>query len=54
MLCARFVGFGRMAAIFSIHDDLPERFQADRGDAYTPWSGDGRDEVLVRAAPVAG
>jgi AhpD family alkylhydroperoxidase len=42
--CARMVGFGRLAATFGVHDDLPERFREPSADPYTPWGG----EVLVR------
>ncbi len=38
MNVALFVGFGRMAAIFHMVDDLPQRFQAE--GQVTPW-GDG-------------
>ena len=42
--CARMVGFGRLAATFGVHEDLPDRFREPSAVPYTPWGG----EVLVR------
>ena len=44
MQCARMVGFGRLAATYSVVDDLPDRFREETGGPRTPWGG----EVLVR------
>src|SRR5262249_37674164 len=38
--CARMVGFGRLAAIFGVHEDLPDRFRVPADGPYTPWGGD--------------
>lgn len=50
MICAFFVGFGRLAATYHMVDELPEAFQADSaGEAaaepLTPW---GNTAVQVR------
>ena len=34
--CARCVGFGRLAAVCGVYEDLPERFQT-AGATITPW-----------------
>ncbi len=36
MQCARCVGFGRLAAIAGVYEDLPERYREDALVA-TPW-----------------
>jgi alkylhydroperoxidase family enzyme len=35
--CALYVGFGRMAATWDMHEDLPERFQERSELPITPW-----------------
>jgi AhpD family alkylhydroperoxidase len=46
---ARFVGFGRMAAVLHMVDDLPERFRDESGEKVTPW-GEGEVVHLAGAA----
>jgi AhpD family alkylhydroperoxidase len=38
--CARMVGFGRLAATFGVHEDLPQRFRDPSPGPYTPWGGE--------------
>lgn len=47
MICAFFVGFGRLAATWHMVEELPEAFQgsADDGDRPSPW---GNEAVQVR------
>lgn len=40
MVCALCVGFGRLSATWQMHEDLPQRFQADSGVPVTPWGPD--------------
>jgi AhpD family alkylhydroperoxidase len=40
MYCGMCVGFGRLAATWSMVEDLPERFQADDDAPVTPWGPD--------------
>jgi alkylhydroperoxidase family enzyme len=49
MNVAWFVGFGRMAAVLNVVDDLPERFRDSKGRV-TPW-GAGDVVVVDRAEP---
>jgi alkylhydroperoxidase family enzyme len=35
--CAQYVGFGRMAATWGMHEHLHERFRQDQDEAFTPW-----------------
>ncbi len=44
MICAFFVGFGRLAATYHMVDELPEAFKDD-AQAISPW---GNDAVVVR------
>ena len=46
--CARLVGFGRLAAVFGVYDDLPERFAGPGTERFTPWGG---DVVIRKGAP---
>lgn len=47
MICAFFVGFGRLAATWHMVEELPEAFQGDgsEGDRPSPW---GNEAVQVR------
>jgi alkylhydroperoxidase family enzyme len=36
--CAQYVGFGRMAATWALHDHLHERYRTEQMQAHTPWS----------------
>ncbi len=38
MICALFVGFGRLAATWSVTDDLPDEFRLSTGERVAPWS----------------
>jgi AhpD family alkylhydroperoxidase len=42
--CARMLGFGRLAAVAGVYEDLPDRFQVEQDAPYTPWGGG----VIVR------
>ncbi len=44
MICAFFVGFGRLAATYHMVEELPPAFQADTG-RISPW---GNDATVVR------
>ena len=44
MICAFFVGFGRLAATFNMVDELPEAFK-DNAQALSPW---GNEAIVVR------
>lgn len=44
MICAFFVGFGRLAATYHMVDELPEAFKAETG-AISPW---GNQAINVR------
>jgi hypothetical protein len=44
MTVALFIGFGRLAATWSMTEELPEHFQ-QTGDAIAPW---GEESVVVR------
>jgi len=44
MICAFFVGFGRLAATFHMVDELPSAFQAAQ-EEISPW---GNDAIVVR------
>jgi len=44
MVCAFFVGFGRLAATFHMVDELPEAFK-DQDKPLAPW---GNDAIVVR------
>jgi alkylhydroperoxidase family enzyme len=35
--CAAYVGFGRLAATWAMHDQLHERFQRSQEEPFTPW-----------------
>ena len=35
--CAEYVGYGRMAATWALHDHLHESYRRAQDDAYTPW-----------------
>jgi alkylhydroperoxidase family enzyme len=35
--CAAYVGFGRLAATWAMHDQLHERFQGSQEQPFTPW-----------------
>jgi AhpD family alkylhydroperoxidase len=35
--CAQYVGFGRMAATWGMHEHLHERFRQEQDEAFTPW-----------------
>jgi alkylhydroperoxidase family enzyme len=37
MHCAEYVGYGRMASTWALHEHLDERYRVSREDAYTPW-----------------
>jgi alkylhydroperoxidase family enzyme len=37
MQCARCVGFGRLAAVCGVYEDLPDRFREESTLTYTPW-----------------
>jgi AhpD family alkylhydroperoxidase len=43
--CARMLGFGRLAAVAAVYEDLPDRFRAEQDTPYTPWGG----AVIVRS-----
>jgi alkylhydroperoxidase family enzyme len=44
MICAFFVGFGRLAATYHMVEELPEAFQTTQGPI-SPW---GHDATVVR------
>ncbi len=44
MVCAFFVGFGRLAATYHMVDELPEAFRTD-GSTISPW---GQEATVVR------
>jgi alkylhydroperoxidase family enzyme len=35
--CAEYVGYGRMAATWALHDHLHESYRREQDEAYTPW-----------------
>jgi alkylhydroperoxidase family enzyme len=37
--CAEYVGYGRMAATWALHEHLDGRYRAPREESYTPWGG---------------
>ena len=45
MNVAFFVGFGRLAATLHMTEELPDAFQAPKGDVLTPW---GEESIVVR------
>ena len=37
MVCALFVGFGRLAATWAVTDDLPDEYRLTTGERVAPW-----------------
>ena len=37
MHCAEYVGYGRMASTWALHEHLDERYRVSQEQAYTPW-----------------